>query len=255
MTRRRARRGSRAARRCVREIAERRRADVGAELDALGRELRRAVAAAPAPRPVVDALAAPGLHVIAEVKRRSPSAGAIAAADDAVARARAYAGGRRRRSISVLCEPHWFGGSIDDLRAVRAAVAVPVLAKEFVVDPRQLPLLRRAGRRPRPAARRAAPAGAPRAARRRRRATSGSSRSSRPTTRGSWRPPWRPTRGSSAINNRDLRTLEVDPERAVRLRELIPATGSSSPSPASATRRPSPAGARPGSTPRSSARR
>ena len=50
-----------------------------------------------------------------------------------------------RPSISVLCEPHWFGGSVDDLRAVRAAVAVPVLAKDFVVDPRQLDLLRAAG--------------------------------------------------------------------------------------------------------------
>ena len=51
----------------------------------------RAVAAAPDPRPVAEALAAPGLHLIAEVKRRSPSAGEIAAADDVVARARAYA--------------------------------------------------------------------------------------------------------------------------------------------------------------------
>ena len=45
----------------------------------------------------------------------------------------------------MLCEPHWFGGSVDDLRRVRAAVAIPVLAKEFVVDARQLPVLRAAG--------------------------------------------------------------------------------------------------------------
>ena len=45
----------------------------------------------------------------------------------------------------MLCEPHWFGGSIDDLRAVRAAVSIPVLAKEFVVDERQLAQLRAAG--------------------------------------------------------------------------------------------------------------
>ena len=48
---------------------------------------------------------------------------------------------RRRAAISVLCEPHWFNGSLDDLRAVRAAVRVPVLAKDFVVD-------RRAARHP-----------------------------------------------------------------------------------------------------------
>ena len=130
----------------VDEIAARRRADVQTELEALGRDgLRRALAAAPGPRDVVGRLAAPGLHLIAEVKRRSPSAGDIAAADDdAVARARAYAAGGAA-VISVLCEPHWFGGSVDDLRAVRAAVAVPVLAKDFVVDPRQLDLLRAAG--------------------------------------------------------------------------------------------------------------
>ena len=50
-----------------------------------------------------------------------------------------------RSAISVLCEPHWFGGSVDDLRAVRAAVAVPVLAKDFVVEEIQLPILRAAG--------------------------------------------------------------------------------------------------------------
>ena len=90
-------------------------------------------------------LAAPGLHLIAEIKRASPSAGRIAAAgDDIVARARAYEAGGAA-AISVLCEPHWFGGSVDDLRAVRAAVAIPVLAKDFVVEEVQLPVLRAAG--------------------------------------------------------------------------------------------------------------
>ena len=50
-----------------------------------------------------------------------------------------------RQPSRVLCEPHWFGGAVADLAAVRSAVAVPVLAKEFVVDPRQLPVLRAAG--------------------------------------------------------------------------------------------------------------
>jgi tryptophan synthase beta chain len=128
------------------EIAARRAVDVAVELgDATYRDLARAAATAPAPRDATLRLARPGLHLVAEVKRASPSAGVIAAAElDPVAQARAYEAGGAA-AISVLCEPHWFGGSVDDLRAVRAAVAVPVLAKEFVVDPRQLPVLRAAG--------------------------------------------------------------------------------------------------------------
>ncbi len=131
------------------QIAARRRAEIGAEIRAasLGRSLDGGVAPADQapPRPIVERLALPGLHVIAELKRRSPSAGAIAAdGEDIVVRARAYEAGGAA-AISVLCEPHWFGGSIDDLRRVRAAVAVPVLAKDFVVDGAQLPHLRAAG--------------------------------------------------------------------------------------------------------------
>jgi tryptophan synthase beta subunit len=130
----------------VHEIAARRLADLRPELGALDRaELRRRVKAAPHPRPFAERLATPGLHLIAEIKRSSPSAGRIAAErDDILARARAYEAGGAA-AISVLCEPHWFGGSVEDLARVRAAVAIPVLAKEFVVDPRQLDLLRAAG--------------------------------------------------------------------------------------------------------------
>ncbi len=130
----------------VGEIAARRAADVARELDGLTyRELAARAAAAPAPRPAAEPLAAPGLHLIAEVKRRSPSAGAIVeGSEDPIARARAYAAGGAA-AISVLCEPHWFGGSVADLEDVRRAVSVPVLAKEFVVDERQLPVLRAAG--------------------------------------------------------------------------------------------------------------
>jgi tryptophan synthase beta subunit len=125
----------------VTEIAARRRADLAGQLDAPAPDLRDA----PRPRPIAERLAAPGLHLIAEVKRASPSAGPIAATDlDLVAQARAYEAGGAA-AISVLCEPHWFGGSVDDLRRVRAAVSVPVLAKEFVVDRRQLAGLREAG--------------------------------------------------------------------------------------------------------------
>ncbi|MFI5226406.1 MAG: indole-3-glycerol-phosphate synthase, partial [Candidatus Limnocylindrales bacterium] len=130
------------------EIAARRAADVAAELGratfaSLSRELARS--GAPAARDIAGRLARPGTHLIAELKRASPSAGVIAGAgDDLVARARAYEAGGAV-AISVLCETHWFGGSIDDLRAVRGAVAIPVLAKEFVVDERQLVGLRSAG--------------------------------------------------------------------------------------------------------------
>jgi tryptophan synthase beta chain len=130
----------------VADIAARRQQDVAAELDDLGRgALRERVSRAPAPRPIAERLAMPGLHLIAELKRASPSAGAIATAgDDFIARGRAYEAGGAA-AISVLCEPHWFGGSVADLTAVREAVGLPVLAKEFVVDPRQLELLRAAG--------------------------------------------------------------------------------------------------------------
>ena len=138
---------SRAARtNVVEEIAARRRADILAEVAAAGPgPMIEAAWETPPPRPIAERLAAPGLHLIAEIKRSSPSAGRIAAAgEDIVARARAYELGGAA-AISVLCEPHWFGGSVDDLRAVRAAVAVPVLAKDFVVEEIQLPMLRAAG--------------------------------------------------------------------------------------------------------------
>ncbi len=92
----------------------------------------------PAERPpsFAEALAAPGLSVIAEVKRKSPSEGAIADLDAAeVARAYARAGAR---AVSVLTEPEFFAGSDADLQAVRAAVALPLLRKDFVVHPLQL---------------------------------------------------------------------------------------------------------------------
>ena len=130
----------------VGEIAARRRVDIAAEVAGTPRRaIDAAAGAASPPRPIFERLAAPGLHLIAEIKRASPSAGRIAGAgEDIVTRARAYEAGGAA-AISVLCEPHSFGGSVDDLRAVRAAVAVPVLAKDFVVEEVQLPLLRAAG--------------------------------------------------------------------------------------------------------------
>jgi len=78
-----------------------------------------------------------GVNVIAECKRRSPSKGVLRTDYDAAAIATGYAGAGAA-AISVLTEPTFFDGSLDDLRAVRAAVAVPLLRKDFVVSEYQL---------------------------------------------------------------------------------------------------------------------
>jgi indole-3-glycerol phosphate synthase len=96
-----------------------------------------AAEAAPQPRSFAAALSAPGLSVIAEIKRKSPSAGDIAPDLDAAARAAAYAAGGAA-AISVLTEPHFFAGSLDDLAAVRRGVLLPVLRKDFIVAPAQV---------------------------------------------------------------------------------------------------------------------
>ena len=99
--------------------------------------LQAAAAEASAPRSLAAALQAPGLAVIAEIKRRSPSAGEIAPGLDAPSQAMRYVRGGAA-AISVLTEPEYFGGSLADLGAVRAAVPVPVLRKDFIVDPVQV---------------------------------------------------------------------------------------------------------------------
>ncbi|HEV7808980.1 MAG TPA: tryptophan synthase subunit beta, partial [Candidatus Limnocylindrales bacterium] len=165
--------------------------------------------------------AAPGLHLIGEIKRASPSAGVIARDDeDIVARARAYEAGGAT-AISVLCEPHWFGGSVEDLRAVRAAVSIPVLAKEFVVEEIQLPHLRAAGAdavlllavlhstdRLANLVDRALEIGL------------------EPLVEAHDERELEQALATNArligINNRDLRTLEVDTDRAIRLRSRVP---------------------------------
>ncbi len=107
-------------------------------------ELRRAVEQAPPALDPLPSLRAPGVSVIAEVKRRSPSKGALADIPDPAALAASYEAGGAA-VISVLTERRRFGGSLDDLRAVRARVAIPVLRKDFIVTPYQLWEARAAG--------------------------------------------------------------------------------------------------------------
>ena len=95
-------------------------------------------AASKAPRPsLARSLRQGRVAVIAEVKRRSPSKGVINAGISAIDQARAYSDGGAA-AISVLTEPNHFSGSVDDLAAVVAAVDVPVLKKDFHIDPIQL---------------------------------------------------------------------------------------------------------------------
>ena len=107
-------------------------------------EVRRLAEAAPPPRDPLPALRAPGVSVIAEVKRRSPSKGDLADITDPAELAGRYAAGGAA-AISVLTEERRFGGSLADLRAVRAAVDVPLLRKDFMVEPYQLLEARAAG--------------------------------------------------------------------------------------------------------------
>src|SRR5918912_1691705 len=95
--------------------------------------LERLAAEAPPSRDVVAALEPNRLGVIAEVKRASPSKGAIALDLDAVTQARRYAEGGAS-AISVLTDEAFYHGSLDDLRAIRAAVPTPVLRKDFILD-------------------------------------------------------------------------------------------------------------------------
>ncbi|TYK47802.1 indole-3-glycerol phosphate synthase TrpC [Actinomadura decatromicini] len=99
--------------------------------------LKEKAAAAEAPRDALAALRGPGVTVIAEVKRSSPSKGALAAIADPAALARDYESGGAK-VISVLTERRRFGGSLDDLAAVRANVGVCVLRKDFIVTSYQL---------------------------------------------------------------------------------------------------------------------
>jgi indole-3-glycerol phosphate synthase len=96
----------------------------------------RARDAAPAPS-FGDALRAPGMSLIAEIKRRSPSKGELDASLDPRTLAKSYQAGGAR-AVSVLTEPDHFAGSPEDVLLVRDAVELPVLWKDFVLDRSQI---------------------------------------------------------------------------------------------------------------------
>ncbi len=128
-------------------ILDRKRAEVaGLAATTPERELMAQLGDAPPARDFAAALSPRGgpARVIAEVKRASPSAGAISAGLDAVAHALRYQAAGAA-AISVLTDGPGFGGSLADLLAVRAAVALPVLRKDFTVDAWQLAEARVAG--------------------------------------------------------------------------------------------------------------
>lgn len=88
-------------------------------------------------RPFSEAFHRPGIAIIAEHKRRSPSAGEIRAGASVGEIVSAYERGGAA-ALSVLTEGPNFGGSLEDLHAARAASALPVLRKDFIVDPYQV---------------------------------------------------------------------------------------------------------------------
>jgi indole-3-glycerol phosphate synthase len=120
------------------EILEGVRADLAARQRSVPLERLKEVARGTAsPRDALAALSGDDVAVIAEVKRASPSKGALAAIADPATLAMDYEAGGAR-VISVLTEPRRFGGSLEDLAAVREAVNVPLLRKDFVISSYQL---------------------------------------------------------------------------------------------------------------------
>jgi indole-3-glycerol phosphate synthase len=121
-------------------IAKKRERLLAAKAEAPLEEMRRIAYAARSsatPHALSNALKAEGINIIAEFKRRSPSKGVIRADANLIEITRSYEAGGAA-GISVLTEEDYFDGSLDDLRAVKAAVELPVLRKDFVFDAYQV---------------------------------------------------------------------------------------------------------------------
>jgi indole-3-glycerol phosphate synthase len=110
---------------------ERRRAQVPLE------DLARRLGERPEQRPFGEALTRPGLSLVAEFKRRSPSAGQIRDGAEPAELARAYEEGGAA-ALSVLTDERHFGGSLSDLSEARAACELPILQKDFLIDRYQI---------------------------------------------------------------------------------------------------------------------
>ena len=185
------------------------------------RDIAAEAEAAPLPPDFVGALRGPGLAVIAEIKGASPSAGTIRAAYDPLTITRGYEAGGAA-ALSVLTDAKYFQGSWEVLRAVARASPLPVLCKEFIVDPYQIDEARAAGAA---AVLLIAAALPPRGLRvhlesARRRGLSALVEVHTPDEVGAALEAGADCIG---INNRDLRTLRVDLGTTARLRPLIPA--------------------------------
>jgi indole-3-glycerol phosphate synthase len=116
----------------VRGQVDRRRDQVSLE------QLERAITSRGDGRPFREALASPGISLVAEYKRRSPAAGELERGSVSVEeQLRCYERGGAA-ALSILTEPDYFGGSLVDLRAARATTDLPILRKDFIVDRYQL---------------------------------------------------------------------------------------------------------------------
>jgi indole-3-glycerol phosphate synthase len=107
-------------------------------------DLEREAKSAPPPLDFLDAISKPGISLVAEIKRQSPSAGPLDSGMSPGERAAACERGGAR-ALSVLTEPDFFLGSFEDLAAVKSASSVPVLRKDFMIDPLQVLESRAAG--------------------------------------------------------------------------------------------------------------